>query len=325
MLSLPRPSGNRTLAGLLYESVVSGHPLLKGRAHDPPTPLVVQRLDAAYLLPRSGGYMNLHECRALLVGCGAVGGHIALGLARAGIGQLTIVDPDVMRPENIFRHVLGKSAVSKPKAIALRHEIEDKYPYVRITTHEILIEEALAQGTVKLSEYDLVISALGNTTIERYLNRCLHERTPGPLAVFAWLEPHGIGGHALLTHPGRPGCLECLYTSLRDDNMALVNRAALAAPGQRFGKDDLGCGSLYTPYGALDAERTAVQACSLAIDGLLGYEEGSPILTWKGSAEGFIAAGFRTSERYQLSPGQLHETRYTHIAPSCPVCGGCGG
>jgi molybdopterin-synthase adenylyltransferase len=234
--------------------------------------------------------------------------------------HLTLVDPDILQIENTFRHVLGRKALFQPKVVALREEVESKYPYLSVTTHQKYIQEAIREGLVDLSDYDLAIFATGNHTIELYINRLLNQQAQSPIAVFTWLEPYGIGGHALMTRPNKLGCLHCLFTSANDDT-PLRNRAAFANYGQSFGKDDLGCGSLYTPYSALDAQKTATLAVQLALDGLTGREQGTPMLSWKGSDADFLVAGFQTSPRYKLAPDELHATRYDYINPKCAICG----
>lgn len=321
ILGLPRPSGGKTLVGLLFRDVQGGHPLLSGTAQDPPEPLGIERYDAHYLLSRGGAQIELTRTRVLLVGCGAVGGYIALSLPSTGLLDLTLIDPDVMARENTFRHALGHCAEGVLKVDALKKELELKYPYVSVKAHSAHIEDAVADGSLRLADFDIVIFALGNPTVELHMNRLLHEGPLGPKAVFTWLEPYGIGGHALLTRPGVPGCLQCLYTPVNDSTGPLENRAAFAAADQFFGKNDLGCGSLYTPYGALDAQRTAELAVRLAVDGLTGREQDSPLLSWKGPDDLFKAEGFRVSNRYLLTHDQLFETRYAYKASECPVCG----
>lgn len=322
ILGLPRPSGGITLVGLLFQNVEGGHPLLTGTASDQPEYLLVKRLDPGYLLPRGGAFLELRQASVLLVGCGAVGGYLALALAQAGIGSLTLVDPDVIAPENTFRHVLGRDAERKNKAVALKAEIERKYPYVEVNAVEAHIEGALHGGSINLSEFGLLIIATGNPTLELALNRKFYREGLRSPVIFTWLDPYGIGGHALLTRPGQPGCLRCLFTSPEEPDGVLRDRASFAAPGQEFSKDDLGCGSLYTPFGALDAQRTAVLAAQLAVEALLGREEGSPLRSWKGSSQEFAKKGFRLSSRYGLDLDELHARRYSYVVPTCPVCGG---
>ncbi|MCD4689378.1 MAG: ThiF family adenylyltransferase [Desulfuromonadaceae bacterium] len=320
IVSLPRPSGGATLIGLFFNDVEGGHPLLGGQAN-PPEPLKIQRYDPDYLIPRGGGQMDLRRAQVLLIGCGAVGGYLALGLPQMGFGKLTLVDPDIMQAENTFRHVLGRSANGKSKVEALKEEVEHKYPYVEVRPVKYHYEEALQRGIVRLSDFDLVISASGNPTVDLFINREVHQAKSGPLTLFTWLEPYGIGGHALLTRPGKAGCFQCLYASVGDPEKGLWNRASFAEAGQSFGKDELGCGNLYTPYGALDALRTAEMAARLALDGKRCHEIGSPVISWKGPSESFESAGFQASSRFGYTPAELNEQRFSYIFPNCLVCG----
>src|SRR5699024_1594230 len=92
IVRLPRPSGGATLFGIRFNGVYGPHPLReRGRANKL-VPLVLQRCDRSYLVERGGGHATLRTKRILLVGCGAVGGHLAIDLARAGICDLTVVD-----------------------------------------------------------------------------------------------------------------------------------------------------------------------------------------------------------------------------------------
>lgn len=323
ILSLPRPRGGMTLVGLLFSGVAGGHPLLSGRVKNLPIPIGIQRYDLDYLLQRGGSYTKFSNFRVLLVGCGAIGGYIALALAQAGIMHLTLVDPDILKPENIYRHVLGKTALFQPKVTALKEEIESKYPYLLVTTHQQYIEQAIKDRLIDLSYFDLAIFATGDPTRELYINHLLHfTQSKSPITVFTWLEPLGIGGHSLLTRPDKPGCLQCLFTSATAINTPLYNKSAFAAYGQSFAKDDLGCGSSYIPYSFLDAQKTAESAVRLALDALTERERGSPILSWKGTDDNFVAAGFKVSPRYLLTPDQLQASRYDYINLQCPVCGG---
>ncbi|MGL4883420.1 MAG: E2/UBC family protein, partial [Waterburya sp.] len=320
VMGIPRPQGGMTLISLIFSDVGDEHPLIAGNSTKVPTPINVQRYDLDYLMPRGGANTNLNEIKALIVGCGAVGGDIPASLVQAGIRDLTLVDPDILKPENIYRHVMGKCQEKLYKTLAIKEEIESKYPYLTITTHQTYIVEAINKGEIDLSDFDLAIFATGNQTMELYLNRLIHQHSL--LAVFTWLEPYGIGGHSLLTRLGKPGCFQCLFDSDLTSNRQNYNRASFAAPNQSFAKNDLGCGASYTDYGALDAQKTALQAVQLALDGLLKVEPNNPLISWKGRDNRFTAAGFKTSPRFQLSCDRLEEFKYHYINPQCPVCGG---
>jgi hypothetical protein len=252
-----------------------------------------------------------------------VGGHLAFELVRAGILQLTLVDPDLLSPDNTFRHALGRRCWGRNKAEALKAELEDQFPYVRVLPVAERIEAALATGKVELGAYDLVLVAIAVPTVELDLNERIHALPSAPPALFTWLEPYGIGGHALLAHNGSAGgCFECLYTPPIPEDGPLHNRAAFAARGQSFGRDLSGCGSLHTPYGSVDAMRTAALASKLAIDVLSGREPGTPLVSWRGDARAFEEAGFRLAPRFSASEEELHAARYGYQSCRCPICRG---
>jgi molybdopterin-synthase adenylyltransferase len=85
ILGLPRSRGGMTLVGISFSGGVTGrHPLLSGRAQNPPVLIQVERHDRDYLLNRGGGQTKLDESRILVVGCGAVGGCVVFCTGTGG-------------------------------------------------------------------------------------------------------------------------------------------------------------------------------------------------------------------------------------------------
>ncbi len=321
IISLRRPSGGATLFGLIYTDLGVPHPLRRSGKAQAVHPLSLSRRDRGFLVERGGGHLSVNKKRVLLVGCGAIGGHLAFELARAGVLDLTLVDADFIMPENTYRHALGRNYWVTPKSIALQTQIEIQLPYVKATAISKQIQDAISDGSVVLSQYDLVLFALGNTAVELEMNELIASIAGGPPALFTWLEPLGLGGHALLTHNGsRRGCLECLYEP-DDVDGRLRDRASFAAPRQDFGRALSGCGSLHTPYGSVDALRTTVLATQLAIDTLTGRETGNPLRSWKGDKTLFLSEGFRISPRYAATEESLLAHQYAYARDACPVCG----
>lgn len=329
IVRVPRPRGGDHLVGVEYTNIRGAHPLARNPGLADLRQFQVLRQDPGYLVPRGGGAEALQGKRVLLIGCGAIGGHLALELVRCGVGHMTLVDPDVLRPENQHRHVLGAPplGVRPSKSVLLATEIHQRYPGVHATGLCAAIGDALACGAVKPAEYDLILSATGEHNVERALHEHLSRTAGRPSMLFTWLEPLGIGGHAFAQPatraPARPrGCFECLFTPHRADSTpALANRAAFAAPGQVFTRELAGCGNAFTPYSSLDALRTAGVAARLAIDVMLGHVDAALLRSWKGTAEAFNAAGLRTSPRYDLAADVLERGLHDIAVPGCPVCG----
>lgn len=325
VLGLRRPQGERALLGVNLVDIQGRHPLEDEQAQARAVPIELLRRDLTFLAPRGGANTDLHACRVLLAGCGAVGGYIALSLARAGVGTLSLVDPDVFTLENTYRHACGMAWSGSCKVDGLKQEIERSIPYITVQPYREKIEDLLEHSPSLLREHDLVISALGHPTIELHLNRRIWSDVKHSPALFTWLEPLGLGGHALLTHvrgaegPTR-GCLKCLYKRFIEGG-AIENRAAFAMPGTTYTRDTLGCGSRYLPFADLDAQRTAGLASRLALRALRGEVVGAPLLSWKGERQTFEQAGYSVTPRYAAEPGTLESGSSTYVREDCPVCG----
>jgi molybdopterin/thiamine biosynthesis adenylyltransferase len=325
VLGLKRSAGERALVGVLLKRLEHGHPLRQDRSGAEVEPIALMRRDRDYLLPRGGAEPGLQERRVLIAGCGAVGGYIALALARAGVGELSLVDPDSFTPENTYRHVCGMHWLGQPKVTGLKLEIEGSIPYVEVKATRERLETLLHEKPDEVRAHDLVIAALGQPTIELHLNEWTWSDAAHPPALFTWLEPFGLGGHALLTHvPGQHergrGCLECVYARPVEGS-APENRAAFAAPSATYTRDVLGCGSRFLPFADLDAQRTAELAARLALRALRLEADEAPLLSWKGDSRPFLRAGYTVTPRYLREQGQLEASRLDYRRRDCPICG----
>ena len=316
LLGLPRTAEGKTLVGLKFNGVVHGHPLKDGGRASEVIPLTINRRDKEFLLPRGGSNLLLREKRVLLLGCGSVGGFIANEVTRAGILRLTVLDKDVLAHENMFRHVLGKKHVGKNKVDGIKDDIEGRLPFVEVSPVPMSLEDALESGKIKIGDYDLIISALGNVTVELAFNKYIHGIEPCPV-IFTWLEPYGIGGHAVLTRlqGSKRGCLKCLYKAEDGDVRC---RASFAEKGQSFVKNIDGCRNVFTPFGSLDAMKTAELATRLAIATLSGDIKTNLLRSWRGDATEFLKNGKVLSSRYSACNDFSEIANYE--TDDCNVC-----
>ena len=83
----------------------------------------MNRYQRQMLLPQIGesGQAKLAAARVLLMGCGALGSHIAEQLVRSGVGFLRLVDRDIVEMTNLQRQVLfdeKHASTAWPKAAA---------------------------------------------------------------------------------------------------------------------------------------------------------------------------------------------------------------
>jgi len=106
------------------------------------TALDLNLLPARYL--RNGESLSradqlcLFRSRVAVIGCGGLGGYIVEILARAGIGHLTVVDPDVFDDHNMNRQLLSETAtLGMSKVEAAAHRVKRINPAVTVTPAKI--------------------------------------------------------------------------------------------------------------------------------------------------------------------------------------------
>jgi hypothetical protein len=256
------------------------------------TRLSLKRLDRTYLSARGGAARSLSDKCVALIGIGAVGSEIAGLLAAAGLGELRMIDPEILSPDNVHRHSLGVRNLDDDKAPAVAAQLRARFPHSLFEARKAHIEELLRHDRHFITDADLIIVSVGDETLERRLNRSLAGSAP---RIHAWVEPLGVGGHVLVCGVSGPGCFECLLK--KDPEQGLVNIGSFVAPGQVIQKSLAGCAGTFSPFSAFDAQRTALEAASLAAGGLAGQQTENVLVSWRGDRREFEDAGFRLSPR----------------------------
>ena len=282
------------------------------------TPYRVRSLSRGSLVPRGGGSLDLSCKSVLLVGCGSVGSEIALRLTSAGVGHLTLSDPDTLSEENLYRHTLSVKDIGLLKSKALADEISSKHPWAEVT-YWCKHLEALREPAV-LRRFDLVVIAIGSPNVERvFAEYCGREPIVVPV-INCWLEGYGIGGHAIMVVPGTKGCWHCAYVDPETLTRGLSSNLNFLAPGQVVMRDHGGCGTQFLPYSGIAAGYTASIAADLAVRFLQGQVANSSKVSWKGSDAEATRASLAVTWRYR------HFSESLRILPlhdrNCDLCGG---
>ena len=112
------------------------------------------------MLVGEDGLKKLSSCHVAVFGLGGVGSYTAEELARAGVGELTIIDNDTVSVSNINRQLYAlSSTVGMDKTEVARKRIEDINPdcRVHVRTEFYLPENAESFFDVK---YDYIADAI---------------------------------------------------------------------------------------------------------------------------------------------------------------------
>lgn len=322
------PLANQTIIHFgvgFYNCRSNSHPLIDTQSKGTPTPILINRMDKDYLTARGGASANLSSKSVAIIGCGAIGSHIAVLLAHSGIMDVALIDHEFLTKDNQYRHVLGNDSIGKKKVEGLKLEIERKLPLVNVEAYPFTFEQVHKEKLVDFSKFDLVVVATGKVNTNFLINEYFIHHQSGLPLIFTWLDPYGIGGHTLVSNNNSSvGCYQCLYSKDDSNGIGYHNEACFAKRGQSFTKSIGGCNTRFTPFSGLDANKAAENTARIVVGVLQEEIIGNPLYSWKGSATAFLDAGFKLAPRFQLSFEELSKQCYDYHKQQCPACGGTG-
>lgn len=106
------------------------------------------------------GQKKLLESKVVVVGLGGLGGFVCEHLARAGIGKITVIDPDVFDQTNLNRQLLANNNnIGKKKTAEAKKRIKKINPAVEFKGYSKLFSQV---PKAVWSNADLVFDCLDN-------------------------------------------------------------------------------------------------------------------------------------------------------------------
>ena len=164
---------------------------------------------------------ELQSTAVMIVGTGSVGSYMAEKLVRAGVGELVLIDPDLVETHNLTRSTFKAADIGRPKVEALKEHLLGINPYALVSTQAVRMEEvekAKLREAVKRS--DLLICGADSMTTQAILNRiAAHYDRP---LIAPGLYKGAKGGEVVLYVPKLTPCLQCTLA------------------GRDFGEDNIG-------------------------------------------------------------------------------------
>ncbi len=104
---------------------------------------------------------SLRNHHILVAGIGGVGGYVAENLARAGIGELTLLDKDVVSPSNINRQIVAlESTIGQKKTEIMKARIADIDPSIKVNIIDAFMSTETAEQTVLSDNYDFIADCI---------------------------------------------------------------------------------------------------------------------------------------------------------------------
>ena len=168
-----------------------------------------ERYSRQMILPGWGrqGQERLTHKTAVVVGCGALGSHIASHLVRAGVGRLVLADRDFVEWHNLPRQALyseADAAAGVPKAVAAARRLRKINSQVEIEEHVVDVNADTVEDLI--AGADVVLDGADNFEVRYLVNEaCVKQGIP-------WIYGGVLGTYGLTAAilPGETPCIRCL-------------------------------------------------------------------------------------------------------------------
>lgn len=270
----------------LVRAAKSHHP------HAPDSPFLVPAVragpsDLAQRIPELG---CVPHKTVVVVGLGGVGSFSALELARAGVGRLILIDPDVVEAGNSVRWAFGFDTAGFPKAHVVADFVRRHHPFTNADAYiHTLGKPRLVDGKPEgqfvdglMKDADLVLDATG----ERNVHLMLADRAKahGVPFVLAHTTFGGWGGMVARVCSDHDACIWCFQCHVLDqeDGIGSNGTDIVLPPADLEGEIALtGCSAPTFAGAGFDTARVAQPAAQLAVSTLCDCGDGGyPQAEW---------------------------------------------
>ncbi|PTU64225.1 molybdopterin biosynthesis protein MoeB [Chromobacterium sp. Panama] len=160
------------------------------------------------------GQARLKRARVLIIGAGGLGSPVALYLAAAGVGTLTLVDHDTVDKSNLQRQILHTSdRIGLAKVESAWITLRALNPEVNVGRLQRRFDFSLAQEIVP--DHDVVVDGTDNFTTRYLVNHVCHRFNKYCVhgSVYQWQGQVAVFG-------GEGPCYECVFPEAPDGEMA---------------------------------------------------------------------------------------------------------
>jgi len=151
---------------------------------------------------------KLKSSRVFIAGAGGLGSPAAIYLAAAGIGNIKIVDRDLVELSNLNRQILHwDKNIGQAKVESASEKLIQINPHINVETFKGTIDESNVLELTRDS--DLIIDAMDNFPTRYLLNEAaIVHRIP-----LIHAAVYGLEGRITSIVPGKTPCVRCIFAT----------------------------------------------------------------------------------------------------------------
>ncbi|MHC1587481.1 MAG: HesA/MoeB/ThiF family protein [Candidatus Syntropharchaeia archaeon] len=165
-----------------------------------------ERYDRQIMIFGEEAQKKLKKAKVFVAGLGGLGSPISIYLTVAGVGNIRIVDCDVVERSNLNRQILHwEKDIGSMKSKSAEEKLREMNPDVNIEAfHEEINEDTVFE---LVGDSEIIVDAMDNFEARYLLNKVAIERRI-PLVHGA---VYGFEGRITTIIPGETPCLRCIY------------------------------------------------------------------------------------------------------------------
>lgn len=183
-----------------------------------------------------------------IIGIGALGSYLVKGLAEYGVTKFSLVDNDILKPENIARHLCGYNYLYRPKVNAVMQELIRHEPSIEISDFQMSGEIYLQKHLNDVNQMEYLFIATADWRLEKLIYKLKREGKLKIPAIVLWVEPYCLSGHAVIIQTQQDIQRVLFSEGLRFKYRVLSNLDS------QFLRE-AGCQSTFIPYSAFEVRR----------------------------------------------------------------------
>jgi molybdopterin/thiamine biosynthesis adenylyltransferase len=156
----------------------------------------------------------LKSSLVVIFGLGSGGSRLSMGLARAGIENFKLIDPDIFSIENISRHECDLTDLGRFKVDAIKEKLLRINPFAKVETFNYDVLNKHKTLKKMFIDASLVIGATDKESAQLRINReCWKYGIP---TLYGGCYDEARGGEVLFVIPGKTRvCLECVLGAFK--------------------------------------------------------------------------------------------------------------
>ncbi len=148
---------------------------------------------------------KLLNSRVLIMGAGGLGSGVIMNLAALGVGQIKIIDGDIVEESNLNRQIIHKyKNIGRAKVISAKDWVQEFNPDIRVELDKIKINELNYFNIIQ--NYDIIVDCFDSYESKYMLNEIAlrHKKA------LVHGATQGFYGQVTTIIPDKTGCLECV-------------------------------------------------------------------------------------------------------------------